>query len=361
MPSAREASGVIAQLAGVQHRSRRSPAPSPRFPGNYNQDSTTDTFQPENESTQQFDTAADGYSAAVNGPDSDDIYDSDEDLSVEVGRGGRRERHAYGNEYSEEQLLDLGDDSLYDITSPAHARISQLHKSVDLRKQASVRRATMYPDTDITKISDIVPSKTRNTKSTGGRTLSDMHAKVNAISDSSYILPNEHPVRQSRFSKPRTTSVNNDIPTRFTAGAGLNRSSGRTPRRAASAPDTSINQTAHSFMLPDLPNIAELVSGLRKDGTPIFSKTTKSKSRFTGASYARGNSIDPTGHVQVQSLPLPEEEKAIFTSLQLLQERVAALETEKSEAIQKAEEFEDEIVALKSQVQMERRLRRPDG
>ncbi|KAF2151883.1 hypothetical protein K461DRAFT_279398 [Myriangium duriaei CBS 260.36] len=377
MAPAREASGVIAQLTGAQYRSKRSAAPSPRFPGHFDgNDSTVNTFQPDHESTQQFDTAADEQSVMSRDSLEHEGLDSQhsDSQSIEIGRGVKRStrgtssRHAYGNDFSEEQLLDLGDDSLYNLTATPPARTSQAHKSGDLRKQASVRRATIDRDAEVTKTSDIVPSKTRNNKASGRRTLSDMHAKINAISDSSFILPDPQThntaTRNSRFAKSRLSSTNNDLPTRFVAGAGLGRASEQTPRRAVSAPvDASLiaNQTAQSFMLPDLPNIAELVSGVRKDGTPVFSRTTKPRSRFTSASYARGTNPDLTAHAQIQSIALPEEEKAIFTSLQLLREKVAQLEMEKSEAVKKAEEGENEVLALKSQVQMERRLRRPDS
>ncbi|GAM88397.1 hypothetical protein ANO11243_064300 [Dothideomycetidae sp. 11243] len=374
MAPAREASGVIAQLTGAHSRNRQPV--SPRFSGHFDDDnSTLNTFQPENESTQQFDTAADAQSISTQeGIRRVHLSEgSDNSQSIEIGRGvksgtrGTSGRHAYNMDHSEEQLLDLGDESLYNLTATPPTRSSQAYKSVDLRKQASVRRAAMDRDADNTKTEDILAAKTRNNKNIPRRTLSDMHAQINAISDSTYILPNTHAhnntTRNSRFSKPRVNTAHNEFPTRFVAGSGLGRASDQTPRRTVSAPDASLlaNQTAQSFMLPDLPNIAELVSGVRNDGTPVFSRTAKPKSRFMSASHTRAAISDVTTHAQVQSIALPEEEKAIFTSLQLLREKVAQLELEKIEASHKAEEFENEIIALKSQVQMERRLRRPDS
>lgn len=373
MAPARETSGVIAQLTGGHNRQRQSMAPSPQFPAFHDANqSTVDSFQPEHESTQQFDTAADLQDAASRGSFSTD-HDSDEP-SIEVGRGVKRSTkitsggHAYANDFSEDRLLDLGDDSLYNLTStPPPACLSHAYKSNDLRKQASVRRAVREREAEVTKTSDIVPTKTRNTKSAARRTLSDMHAKINAISGSSFILPepqsHNFATRNTRFSKPRVTSTTIEVPTRFTAGTGLGRATGHTPRRVVSAPDSSLvaNHTAQSFILPDLPNIAELVSGTRKDGTPVFTRRAESRSRFASASYARGANPESTAYLPVRSIPLPEEEKAIFTSLQLLKEKVAQLEQEKSDNAKRAEEFENEIIALKSQVQMERRLRRPDS
>jgi len=108
-------------------------------------------------------------------------------------------------------------------------------------------------------------------------------------------------------------------------------------------------------MLPDLPNITELVSGVRKDGTPVFNRTTKPRSRFTSGTY----NPRPADHAPVDGMPIPDDEKAIYASLTLLKDRVAELEMAKSEAQKRAEEYEDEIIDLRSQLQTERR--RPDS
>ncbi|PSK34131.1 Spindle pole body protein ppc89 [Elsinoe australis] len=372
MAPGRESSGVIAQLARGQHRASRALDSSPALPGRFDgNNSTITSFQPDRESTQQFDTAADEQSWHGEGSEHSEEGDSmqSHSRSIELGRGVKRSarntsgRYAFGQDMSEEQLLSIPDDSLYALTATPPNK-NAARKSTDLRKQASVRRATIDRDADITKTSDIVPAKTRT--GVGRRTLSDMHAKVHAVSDSSFVQPDPEAraagTRNSRFSRARVSSAGQEVPTRFTSGAGLGRASEQTPRRSTSAADASLigNQTAQSFALPDLPNIAELVSGIRKDGTPVFSRTIKPRSRFTSASFSRGGQ-ESTEHRPVNSVALPEEEKAIFTSLQLLKEKVAQLEMEKSEAAKTAEQFENEIIALRSQVTMERRLRRPDS
>jgi hypothetical protein len=84
-----------------------------------------------------------------------------------------------------------------------------------------------------------------------------------------------------------------------------------------------------SFMLPELPNLSELVSGIYRDGTPIFGRTPKSKSRFSSAAHDASGKAD---HVPVGSVPLPSDEKHLFVALQLLQDRVADLEKDKADA-----------------------------
>ena len=83
-------------------------------------------------------------------------------------------------------------------------------------------------------------------------------------------------------------------------------------------------------MLPDLPNISELVSGVYEDGTPVFSRHGKSRaSRFFSAS---GQTSKRQDYVGVNEIPLPADEQAIFLSLKLLQDKVATLEKTNAEA-----------------------------
>lgn len=400
--------GVIAQLSlGQPRRSHsNSPVSSPLPQPFEDLTGSVSSFQPEHESTQQFDTATQDQllniaSSArrfgrfgVDGHQSDagrngvaDIAgrspSPDHSLSIELGRGVKRSMRNSPNrilddEMSENPIISLGDDSLYDLigTPPTQSRATGRKSDgadrLGLRKEASVRRATTATQADLTKTSDIVPTKARSTSANNRRSLSDMHARVQAFSDSSFIEEPQAAMhgtkdRNTRFSKSRQASgLDQGIPTRFTAGSGLGATYNQTPRRqmAAAAPDAANftgNQTGQSFMLPDLPNITELVSGVRKDGTPVFSRTTKSRSRFTSASYNKGADVDTISHARLHSIPLPEEEKAIFASLQLLKEKVAQLESEKSEATKRIEEYENEVIDLRSQVHVQQRFRRPDS
>lgn len=404
MASSSASHGVIAQLS--QGRARRSHSNSPissPLPQQFDDNTgTVSSFQPEHESTQQFDTATQdqllniGSSARRFNTARPQLQTADigspelaarspspsNSMSIELGRGVKRSSRNVSNSFmdediSENPILSLGNDSLYEITGtpPMRSRTSGQksdgYNRLGLRKEASVRRATTAPQADITKTSDIVPAKARPTSTNNRRTLSDMHARVRADSDSSFI---EEPVavnttkdKNTRFSKTRLASgLDLGIPTRFTAGAGLTSARGQTPRSqiAAAAADAATftgNQTQQSFMLPDLPNITELVSGVRKDGTPVFSRTSKSRSRFTSSTYGKGGDGETTSHARLHSIPVPEEEKAIFASLQLLKEKVSQLEAEKSEAIKRMEEYENEVIDLRSRVHSQQSGRRPDS
>ncbi|GAB7349420.1 hypothetical protein MBLNU459_g8535t1 [Dothideomycetes sp. NU459] len=406
---------LISQLS--RGRVANSTASSP--PRNaFNNDENTGTmssFAPEHESTQQFDTATqdqlpnlrssaqrfayyqpaepqahintsfvrDGFPDFTQHTPLDDDYST----SIELGRGVKRGTRNTPNkadayeDISENPILSMDNDSLYEVTGTPPVRPRNDDRKTgamgrnSLRKEASVRRAVTAPQpadltvtSHLSKTSDFAPAKARLAGASQRRTLSDMHAKVNAETESSYV-GEERPVtsaasaKNTRFARSRQTSApQHNIPTRFTSGQGLT-SGSETPQRPTqnANPNLTGNQTQLSFMLPDLPNITELVSGVRKDGTPVFPRTTKSRSRFASGSYNPTSSNDTVTYAKIHSIAVPEEEKAIFASLQLLKEKVAQLETEKSEATKRLEEYENEVIELKSKVQMEQKLRRPDS
>lgn len=134
--------------------------------------------------------------------------------------------------------------------------------------------------------------------------------------------------------------------------------SNKSATNSAAVPGTATQQ---SFILPDLPNLTELVSGKWKDGTPLFSRTSKAKSRFTSANSPRRSRSDYQNHAQIESIPLPPDEKAIIASLQLLRERVAELELQKSESDHRAEEYENEVSELKTKLEGYEKTRRSDS
>lgn len=270
----------------------------------------------------------------------DDVSEGSADMSIELGRGVKRGARDHDADISEQRIIfNMGGDSLYELTtSPPLAsqkvRSASQKKADDggLRRQASVQAA----------------KRTASTKQP--RSLSDaLHkARVEQVDDS--FLTDEagntatFNSRNTRFARSRQTSA--ALPQQ------------QTPRR--NAPNNPTVQS-NSFMLPDLPNITELVSGTRKDGTPLFARTAKqpaqSRSRFTSGTY-NSKPLRPE-HVPIESVPVPEDEKAIYASLQLLKDRVAQLELEKSEATKQAEEREIDIIELRAQLAVVQR--RPDS
>ncbi|KEQ98354.1 hypothetical protein AUEXF2481DRAFT_36865 [Aureobasidium subglaciale EXF-2481] len=334
--------------------------------------STMSSFQPEFESTQQFDTATQSLQlpnlrssaqrfAYYQPPqpevhiDSSFVRDSfpdfterspspspspDANRSIEAGRGKKGSPKSF-----DMSDIALPSDSLYDLhsTPPRSARPTP-KKTDNLRKEASLRRAH---------------STDKRANASQRRSLSDMHHKVHRESDSSFVGEDRPITNTTQPRNTRFTSAN--LPTSYSHDQGLQ--STLTPQRPLHNPTATWtgSQTQASFMLPDLPNITELVSGMRKDGTPVFSRSQKSRSRFTSASYNNPTITSTVTHANINSIAVPDEEKAIFASLQLLKDKVANLELEKSEAQKRLEEYETEVGQLKSRLDIEQKLRRPDS
>lgn len=122
-----------------------------------------------------------------------------------------------------------------------------------------------------------------------------------------------------------------------------------------------VTGTHQSFLLPDLPNITELVSGVRQDGTPLFSRSAKATSRFGTPSQRRKLSTLKQSHLPIDSVPIPVDEKSLYVSLQLLQDKVVTLEAEKTKAEDKLEEYEMELLQMKSKLEEQARSRHSDS
>ncbi|KAI7481177.1 hypothetical protein KC357_g3884 [Hortaea werneckii] len=258
------------------------------------------------------------------------------DMSIEMGRGGKR--RADDHDVSSNLVFNFGSDGQYEVTGtpPARPRTTSRKSDGALRREASLRNAA-----------NSAKASTRH------RSISEQLARMD-MEEHSQPTATFQNSRNTRFKSSRQPSTNLNLspPSRFMAPANA------TPRRQAMNNPTaqSGTLTANSFMLPDLPNISELVSGKRKDGTPVFNRNAASRSRFTSASWQATH----TEHATLQNVPVSDEEKAIFSSLQLLRDKVAQLETANSEAERRVQDYEGEVIDLRSRLQSEHR-RSPDS
>ncbi|KAI9884997.1 MAG: TFIIH/NER complex subunit [Watsoniomyces obsoletus] len=116
--------------------------------------------------------------------------------------------------------------------------------------------------------------------------------------------------------------------------------------------------TQHSYLMPDLPNLTELVSGVYQDGTPVFARHAATGSRFGGVNKPGDGDRDERNHAALESVPVPSEERAILVSLRLLQDKVAELEIEKADRERRIRDLERDTDRLRLEKQeIERRLR----
>ncbi|KAJ4295370.1 hypothetical protein N0V90_007382 [Kalmusia sp. IMI 367209] len=282
---------------------------------------------------------------------------SDEEVeSIEKARGDHR-----SNRGTPSKMSSRGFDSLYDITPPTgRSRKSYAAETGSLRRDAQIRRASRN---DMENGASPRPTSTRNSPAMAARqepkrtTLAQLHAKLSE-DESSFIEERPPTVTfqhnaSTRWGNPRSRQTSLQIDGNVDASPRVN----ATPR---SRPATAGNATAQSFILPDLPNLTELVSGVFENGTPVFSKTTPARPRFSGPGKG-GNGGRQPSHIPVDSVPIPQDEKAIFAGLQLLRDKVAQLEHERAEREQKIEDQELEIIELKATAQAQEKFRRSDS
>lgn len=296
----------------------------------------------------------------------DDLLHSDLEMSVEVGRGaGKLERDdSRSSMMSFENSVRSSSPAMrVEYPTPqkpvAATRPSRRAVSENLRKNAQVRRATQAQK-------ETMNSQVSKAQRDQRRTFSDMHAKVRDSYEGSF-LGDERPApittktRSTRFGNANTSQEIADAIERASRDAYAKElrksapSTAGTPRKSsANATNTNTNIigdtiTHQSFLLPDLPNISELVSGVYEDGTPVYSRQGKMRStRFVSPLHDHTDVSLPHEHMPLDAVPVPEDEKALFVHLRLLQDKVAELEMFKSEAERRMDSYRQENSSLKA-------------
>ncbi|KAF2001908.1 hypothetical protein P154DRAFT_432054 [Amniculicola lignicola CBS 123094] len=275
--------------------------------------------------------------------------DSSDAESIEQARGGHRSNRSTPGKLS-------GFDELYDMTPPsARTRKAYPAQPGSLRRDAQIRRAsrndldTASPRPGSTRKPSAMPSKTAFQRRSASASLAQAHAKVSE-DDSSLNLDSRPPTlttqaKPTRWGGSRSRQTSQQLDHVVEGASRLQ----TTPR---SRPMTANTATAQSFTMPGIPNLTELFSGNFQDGTPLFSKTTAPRSRF---------SRRQPSYMGIEAAPLPREEKEIIIALQLLKDKVETLEKERDEAEKTIEEKDLEIVELKSAAQAREQYRRSDS
>jgi hypothetical protein len=281
--------------------------------------------------------------------DFDHSMSDEEAMSVEQPRGVSRSNRATPNKMSSHF------DSLYDITPPTNRSRKSYAETGSLRRDAQIRRAsrndldTASPRPASKRNSPALPTNQDRRRTS----LAQLHAKLSE-EESSFM--DQRPPTLTIDSAKNTRWGNRSRQTSLQMDGTID----QPPRASAMSRSRSItaqNATAQSFILPDLPNLTELVSGVFEDGTPVFSKTALSRSRFS----APPNGGRKPQHIPIESVPIPGEEKAIFAALQQLQDKVSFMENERVESERKIEEQELELIELRATTQVQERLRRTDS
>ena len=306
-------------------------------------------------------------------------------MSIEIGRGAKKAssgpiaKLGLSKEYSSNAQLDLEEDSL-DFAAPSIGDyvvtgtppLRQHYSSIKIsentrgstqqtRRPSGLRREIIGAFPSHAKTRDYGSGESGKGSGEHGRTLAAIHARVSDENDTSQVNEDRPPtidltIRNTRFANTKSHQnpvVGRTLPTKFSSHQGLVTGSSSGRRIRSQKPSTTNPGTQQSFLIPDMPNMSELVSGVFEDGTPVFSRHAKARpSRF-----AKG-----PGHADLNEIPIPEDEQAIFLSLKLLQDKIAVLEKNQAEKEEVIHGLEEKNQALESdKVQQRRASHRSDS
>ncbi|KAI9841336.1 MAG: hypothetical protein M1837_000769 [Sclerophora amabilis] len=307
-------------------------------------------------------------------------------LSIELSRGFRKSDMAAGNRDARfndfaNDASSLKDDSVlsskfmvgnYEVMATPPMRQHHASRKKHESRSGQLKTNPPNPNSPVArkdhvqhspapaKTADYVSGSSRQSSGASRRTLSQMHARVRDEDDESFVS-DDRPVtttltsKSTRFGGPKSNqpaASHISIPTKFSSTQKLAQEVSQKGDAAITPQRSGVvngNNTQQSFMLPELPNLSELVSGVYQDGTPVFSRGGKSRSRFASAALSHHKTSDDHDRAQFESIPLPADEQAIFISLKLLQDRVAELENDKASTEQKIEELAMENETLKAE------------
>lgn len=91
----------------------------------------------------------------------------------------------------------------------------------------------------------------------------------------------------------------------------------------------SRQQDRRRLSIENVPNMSEILSGVFEDGTPVFSRNSRARSARNASE--RGDR-KVSNRSAVSEVDVPDDEQAIYLSLQLLQDKVSVLERSNAEA-----------------------------
>lgn len=321
------------------------------------------------------------------------VSSDDDSLSIEIGRGVKKtSKEARGKlqagEYSSNAQLSLDGDSMdfsapmignYEVTATPPLRQRQSSKKTEdsahralrqdgqVRKPSGLQNEIVEPSPPPAKTRDYGSGESRKASGESRHTLASIHARVRDENERSRISDERPPTldltaRNTRFSnaKSQHADTNNLVPTKYSSTKGLLNALSPKNKQKQHGASTPNQGTQQSFMLPDLPNISELVSGVYEDGTPVFSRHGKSRaSRFV--SRSQQNASKRQNYVDVNEIPVPVDEQAIFLSLKLLQDKVDTLERTNAEAENVIHDLQQKNRALENDKIERKRAPRSDS
>ena len=330
---------------------------------------------------------------------------SDDEPSIEIGRGisnkGAKISPNKPRKSNDVSAISLDEDSFdlsapmvgeYKVMSTPPNRPRQLVKAdleaanQSLRRETLARRQSMLrnevprPSPPAVKTTEQASGGSRPSSREQRASLAAFHARVSDADENS-ILINERPPtndltsRSTRFTSNqgiKAAPVATALPSKLPSKHAFSRlaSSASKPKQEY-APPQSQNATISSqlntggqpsFLLPEIPNLSELVTGVFEDGTPVFSRHGKSRgSRFSSKARTPRSARNTIKHLLINEVPVSEEEQQIYASLKILQEKLAEMEVERVESQAAIQELQSKNQALERERSESRRWRRSDS
>ena len=313
-------------------------------------------------------------------------------MSIEKGRGYPSTGQGTAADFSSQAFgdsLDMSPQNHRFTNSPPKstapvtaAPVSRKEATASLRRDAQLRRASAQKENirpsppPGTKTTDYGSAGSRQGSGESRGTYTTAHARVPEEDSVTHFSDDRPPTvtitsRSTRFGSgktarsqepaaiklPHSFSSSKDFLHNISRGTPSNQHGKKpTPNLAATTPDQG---TLQSFIIPDLPNISELVSGVYEDGTPVFSRHIRghNSSRFASRSGRKSR----LGHAVISSIPVPEDEQAIIASLELLHEKIAGLENANADSEARIQDLQEKNQALEKEKQERRRFRRSDS
>jgi regulator of replication initiation timing len=282
--------------------------------------------------------------------------DEEEDVSIEIGRGARDRNYRLDD--SRDSFMSLEDSRISGSPAgsrsgnrPALRNISNrtaLRNSDALRRDAQIRRASLVAQKEninpkATKPKGNPTSGTQKGSKQHRRTLSEMHARVSETYDGSYLSDERPPngyvtSKTTRFGNSKPYSQHKITLAVKNAAAGGKADNGWTE-----------HSNHESFLLPDVENLSELVSGIYHDGMAVNAQPKRPRTtRFTSPPAVEMPNPNTDTHAHFDAVPIPADEKALFASLRLLQRKVLSLEKTNEEAEDQLERLRRENTILRA-------------
>ena len=294
-----------------------------------------------------------------------------ESPSIEVGRGVKKSTgkpangHLDGNEdtFNSDAPFPIGGGYQVMYTPPlrSHHALERDNEHFEdstkskarSRKVSSLQREVVDPLSPPSKVKDYGSGESRKGSGEAQRPKPSMQPGVHDEDDLSHLaIPNSKiAARNTRFVNTRShqSGPRSALPTRFSSAQTLMSSVAPSKQQHQHNATSGNTGTPQTFILPPMPNMNELMSGVFDNGTPVFTRSGK-PSRFAQNLQQRG--LVRRGHDDIGEIPMREDEQAIFLQLQMLRDRCAQLERKDAETSEEMRDLKNQNRQLQDEKDM---------